>query len=299
MKPVKRGIKMWVRCDSLTGYMYDMNVYAGAESVQQEGTLGERVVLKLMETIQASDVVICFDRFFSSVRLFQDIKFPAVGTCIRNRKNIPKYSEKLQRGESVFFSTTDNIIFTKWQDTKEVLLLSNCHSNEVVLVKRKTKNGKKVDVTCPEMIAFYNKFMGGVDIADQKSTTYDLNRRSAKWWKKVFFRLIMIASVNSWIIYDEKNRRKGEFIDFLADLAEEMAEYGKKLTENKCKRRSIGRPSKTSKQLRDVGGHLPIIGETRRRCARCAKRKVERRTKQLCQMCNIPLCKFCFTPFHV
>lgn len=31
-------------------------------------------------------------------------------------------------------------------------------------------------------------------------------------------------------IYDEKNTRKGEFIDFLADLAEEMAEYGRKLT---------------------------------------------------------------------
>ena len=29
MKPVNRGIKLWMRCDAFTGYTYDMNVYAG------------------------------------------------------------------------------------------------------------------------------------------------------------------------------------------------------------------------------------------------------------------------------
>ena len=29
MKPIKRGIKLWLRCGALTGYTYDMNVYAG------------------------------------------------------------------------------------------------------------------------------------------------------------------------------------------------------------------------------------------------------------------------------
>ena len=32
MKPVKRGIKVWMRCDAQTGYIYDMNVSAGKET---------------------------------------------------------------------------------------------------------------------------------------------------------------------------------------------------------------------------------------------------------------------------
>ena len=45
MKPVKRGIKLWMRCDALTGYTYDMNVYAGKEgSPNPVETFGKRVV---------------------------------------------------------------------------------------------------------------------------------------------------------------------------------------------------------------------------------------------------------------
>ena len=48
MKPVKRGVKVWMRCDAQTGYTYDMNIYAGKESNPTEGAnLGERVVKKL------------------------------------------------------------------------------------------------------------------------------------------------------------------------------------------------------------------------------------------------------------
>lgn len=63
LKPVKRGIKLWLRCDSLTGYTYDFNVYCGKETMQSEGTLGERVVARLAETISNPDTALCFDRF--------------------------------------------------------------------------------------------------------------------------------------------------------------------------------------------------------------------------------------------
>ena len=41
LKPVKRGIRMWMHCDSKTGYMYDMNVCGG-----REGPVAGRVVSK-------------------------------------------------------------------------------------------------------------------------------------------------------------------------------------------------------------------------------------------------------------
>ncbi|XP_054729306.1 piggyBac transposable element-derived protein 4-like [Anastrepha obliqua] len=31
MKPIKRGVKIWLRCDAKTGYTYDLNVYTGKD----------------------------------------------------------------------------------------------------------------------------------------------------------------------------------------------------------------------------------------------------------------------------
>lgn len=42
-KPEKDGIKNWTRADAVSGYVYDTNIYEGAEHERVEGTLGERV----------------------------------------------------------------------------------------------------------------------------------------------------------------------------------------------------------------------------------------------------------------
>ena len=81
------------------------------------------------------------------------------------------------------------------------------------------KDGSKCDITCPEMISFYRQIMGGVDLTDQVVGLYDLDR---KWWKKVFYRLFMMAIVNSWIIYNESQNKRTPLIQFLVPLAEEM-----------------------------------------------------------------------------
>lgn len=208
MKPVKRGIKIWVRSDAFPGYTYDMNVYAGKEQEQVDGTLGERVVYKLASTIKSKDVVLCFDRFFTSAKLMKEISFPAVGTVMTNRKNIPKFTNKLNRGESEFLGNKYGTICARWQDTKEVLMLSNCHADGLMTVKRRGKDGVRKEIACPEAIGFYNNFMGGVDLADQMSGLYDMDRKSGKWWKKVFFRLVMVVAVNSWVIYNDLHRKK-------------------------------------------------------------------------------------------
>jgi hypothetical protein len=80
MKPVKRGVKLWMRYDSLTGYTYDMNIYVGKKPNPGEGTLGERVVEILALTIQEKDVTVAFERFFTSVYLMDTLNFAAVGT---------------------------------------------------------------------------------------------------------------------------------------------------------------------------------------------------------------------------
>jgi len=298
LKPIKRGIKIWERCDGLTGYVYDLNIYAGKETEQLDGTLGERVVTKLCQSIQHPNVSLCFDRFFTSVNLMNNIQYAAVGTCITNRKNLPTFSEKLcARGDMEMYSSNTGLLAVKWKDTKEVVVVSNCHKPEVGMVERKNKDGSKTNVTCPVSVLFYNKHMGGVDLADQLAGLYDIDRKSNKWWKKVFYRLLLTSVVNSWILFQDIHHKKGPLLQFIVPLAEQLISYGRQHATVK-RRRLYGRPSKSVMSLQNVGDHLPVEGSTRRRCHRCHKMKKEKRTKVTCSQCNVALCLDCFTVFH-
>lgn len=66
LKRIKRGIEIWIRFDSKTVYVYDVNIYAGKEI----NSFDVRIVLKLSDTIKCTNVVLTFDRFFSCVHLF-------------------------------------------------------------------------------------------------------------------------------------------------------------------------------------------------------------------------------------
>ncbi|KAK9753499.1 Transposase IS4 [Popillia japonica] len=189
----------------------------------------------------------------------------------------------MKRGESDYLVSNDGILATRWNDTKEVLLMSNCHRPTPGIAKRILKTGKKTDIDCSDAIMFYNKFMGGVDLADQKVSTYDLDRKSTKWWRKVFYKLLMSAIVNSWIIFNEIKNKKSFLLCFLVPLAEQLIELGRSGT--KIKRRLCGRSgrhSKRRKEMANVGDHLPQQIGTRRRCYRCSQMKKEIRTKTIC-----------------
>lgn len=300
LKPIKRGIKLWTRCDSETGYVYDVNIYAGKDNTNCEGTLGERVVYKLASTISRKSVVLCFDRFFTSVSLMDNIKFAAVGTCIKTRKFLPKFEGKLRRGSFQTKGNENGTLAVRWQDTKDFIVLSNCHSAGTTTVSRKQKDGTTANVTCPESIAFYNRYMGGVDLADQMTALYDLNRKSQKWWKKVYYKLLMIAVHNSYIIYGELNpKNKKTFLQYLVELAENLIAAGRQGTKRR-KTKQVGRRSKAANLMTNVGDHLPVTGKSSRlRCVRCTLKKTEKRTKFICKMCNVPLCADCFTPYHL
>lgn len=120
LKPTKRGIKMWLRCDAETGYTYDFNIYRGREEENQGLPLGERVVMALAETIKKDNVTLCFDRFFTSVKMLENIKFPALRTCMANRKSLPKITQNLQRGEAVFKASNSGLLYAKWRKLRKL-----------------------------------------------------------------------------------------------------------------------------------------------------------------------------------
>ena len=109
LKPRKRGVKVWQRCDA---HIFDLNIYARkAENDDfSEGTLGERVVNKLCSTIKISDVVLSFDRFYTSVSLIHTLLFSAVGTVIKSRRNVPKFTNRLEKGENEFLAISSGVV---------------------------------------------------------------------------------------------------------------------------------------------------------------------------------------------
>ena len=182
---------MWQRCDAKTGYIFDLNVYSGKIENEKffEETLGERVVNKLCSTMKISDEVMSFDRFFTSVNLIHTLPFSAVGTMIKSQKNVPKFAKELDKGESEFLVTRSGVVASKWIDSKEVVVISNCSLPETTSISRKQKDGTRKQFQCSNAIAMYSDIVGGVDLSDQKVNVYDFNKKSTKWWKKVFYKI--------------------------------------------------------------------------------------------------------------
>lgn len=119
------------------------------------------------------------------------------------------------------------------------------------------------------MTHMYNEIMSGVDLSDQKVSVYDNNRKSSKWWKKVFVRLLMCSVVYSWICFKLLAKKKELSLkNFLIPLAEFLCHEGVQRTTMKWKK--VGRPSDI---FIDVWEHLPTEGQKRRRCAECSKKK--------------------------
>lgn len=56
----------------------------------------------------------------------------------------------------------------------------NCDPQEKIHVQRKQKDGTVKDVPCPVIGQQYNKFMFGVDRADQLRMQYSTSRKSRK-----------------------------------------------------------------------------------------------------------------------
>lgn len=204
---------------------------------------------------------------------------------------------RCQRGNKhrTYYNKNSNTLPTNLK----VMLLSNCHKHEIGSTDRRQKDGTLKSFDCPDAINFYNKFMAGVDRADQYSTCYEIDRKSKKWWKRVFYRLLMIAVSNSWILYKNFKPKKMPLIKFLMPLSEKLIEIGKHAQKDSTKiRADTGPARKRLKVFSEPVGHQPLKQETKRRCTLCATKKKQCRSFYICSSCDVPLCVDCFPLFH-
>ena len=67
-KPIKRGIKVWVRCDSESAYLHEYDVYLGKQRNSEHG-LAYDIVTKLCQSIAGHNHHLYCDNYFSSMPL--------------------------------------------------------------------------------------------------------------------------------------------------------------------------------------------------------------------------------------
>ncbi|XP_060855513.1 piggyBac transposable element-derived protein 3-like [Metopolophium dirhodum] len=204
MKPIKRGYKIWCLGDQ-NGYISKFSVYQGKEEVIDDFVdfgLGERVVLNLTKPYWNKGMKVFFDNYFTSISLLEKLKLEntfACGTIRSNRKGIPPLAQDktLDRGMYDFKTSRLGITVYKWKDNRIVHLASNFHGVEENSVLRTEHDGTKKNIKCPTIVNDYNKYMGGVDKADQLRALYNVYRKSKKWWHRLFWGVIDIIFSSS------------------------------------------------------------------------------------------------------
>lgn len=334
-KPIKRGYKLWCISDQ-KGYVKKFDIYQGKDETAEEKFkdcgLGERVVLSLTERYWGHNRKIYFDNYFTTVGLLEKLKNQktlACGTIQRDRLGLPKdliVDKSLKRGDVDYRVSGMNLTFFKWNDNKVVHFLSNFHGTEMTTVQRLQKDGTRKTFNCPTIVPDYNQFMGGVDKADRLRQAYCTDRRSKKWWHRLFFGILDIAFVNAYTIYkklhpEEKvtllEFRRGVSLGLLAksSTASKKTRFSpassprssprstpKSRIESGPKRRKYNYSVSNDVRLGNRGVHWPAFTQKRARCEQCSSMAIESRPHSMCMHCNVYLCinekKNCFAEYH-
>lgn len=246
-KPIKRGFKAWVRADAVTGYVCDFDIYTGKTEGEREYGLGGSVVKRLTDCLNGMFYTIFCDNFFTSAQLFTDLLSNGVyacGTYNRTRKCYPSDLQSVaksglpQRGDALY-RQEGNLLTSLWQDKKTVSFLSTCcQPTSDITVKRRQKDGTRIDVKCPEAVYVYNKFMGGVDKNDQLRGYYSVRTKSVKSYKYIFWFIFDLAVTNAFLLY-----QYSPAVGRILTLKEFRVELAKQLIGSYNSRKYRGRPS--------------------------------------------------------
>ena len=127
------------------------------------------------------------------------------------------------RGESLTVQMGD-VGASSWMDRKEVVVMyTNCQPTSQGVVPRRQHDGSRIDVTCPEALICYNRFMGGVDRGDQCRGYYSCRMKSRKFYKYIFFFLLDVCITNAYTLQRNYSPTPYKVIkDFRLQLAKEL-----------------------------------------------------------------------------
>ena len=138
---------------------------------------------------------------------------------------------------------------------------------------------------CPDVIKMYNQGMSGVDLFDQRTAAYHLDRKSrVKFYLLIFFDLMDVAS--SFVVYNMLHPNDLTLLDSKTIIATHFnGRYA-----GRSRAPSDGKTgSKRKYQYQFEPNHLPLhlpeFQSSRKRCEYCYKEGFERKTFVKCTEC--------------
>jgi hypothetical protein len=189
-KAARYGIKVYVVTDATTAFVLKVVFYTGkstyagdTEEVSKKKTV--QVVERLVEPFKGTHRTIYVDRFYTSVELLKSLterQLYITGTmlatripqAIRMTKTSAEY-KRMKRGDAVKFMLRYAVEgneyaagLVSWRDRNVVYCLSNDSNNFEFDECKRRGDGGIISIPRPVSIANYNRYMGGVDLADMR-----------------------------------------------------------------------------------------------------------------------------------
>jgi hypothetical protein len=145
----------------------------------------------------------------------------------------------------------------------------------------------------PICVQDFRKYMRGVDKHDQFLSYNPITRKTAIYYKKLFFHLVDIIIFNSFVIFKEKNidKKIKTLHDFKIALGQQLCEL---FDERMDKKSEISREEHMIVRNFDTEKNKPI----KLKCVECKKKGIRSEPSWKCQKCMVSLCVGCFAPYH-
>ncbi|XP_035707126.1 piggyBac transposable element-derived protein 4 [Folsomia candida] len=244
--PKKRGrfgIKMFVLCDCALKFVLNILPYQGKSTPLADRSwlkdlgFGGATVLTLLQGYLNKAYHVVVDNWFLGPKLAKIMlaeKTYVLGTVQRRRKGMPKMRGKLPKGHVQTFCD-DEILVERWSDRREVCMLNTFMPHSMRIAESSNPKNTREK---PATVLLYNSIMGAVDNVDKTIKPYQSVRKSYKWYKKVVFNMIDVATYNSMILYNHlhADQRAVPYKEFVMKIVREIQEKYPTL------KKPIGRP---------------------------------------------------------
>jgi len=268
MKPNKWGFKVFLLCNSLSGYVHKFSIFTGGEKFKPF-----RITKELTRDLEG--VHLATDNWYSSVKLLEELKAQGILCTCTIKKSArgfpPDYSSvcKTLKHKEFCFWQKKGLLLVAYKDKALVNCITTHSISPTVVNKKGTSK--------PECIVIYNQVMKGVDQFDQNMSYYLYSHRFSKWWKNCMIYLIEIAIYNSYVLY--KGSNSVSYLQFRIELAYQLAKS-------------------TSVKEAIVTQHKMVFSTKKKKCQLCKIRAKDSSTQYTCQECQVALHKKCFENYH-
>ncbi|MEL7520969.1 MAG: hypothetical protein AAGJ80_04955, partial [Cyanobacteria bacterium J06553_1] len=307
-KRARFGLKAYKLCQSCgpaAGYTCAMRMYMGAD--RSEMPASYQAVVNLMGDAGLFDkgYQLFTDNWYSSPTLFHYLhnrKTNAVGTVRTTRKFMPTDLQVRKKGDMDYRSSTTGQLGLAWHDRKIVYMLSTMHRGpETVTLPPNHRGERRLK---PLVVVEYNDGMKGVDLSDQRATSYATPRKARKWYHNLFFHLVDTVVVNAYLVHRVSGGKKTSK-DFRLDLAEDLLQQPRPATraERAQARQDAALAAEDDLPVPTPSipeGHVLVQHDKYRRCKACKEAGRRRKeTRFHCSVCDVGLCAGeCFNSYH-